>query len=105
MPGLRPSRHFAYACGNPECVHSVFHGYEILLGAPDAEICPYCGCRSLRRKGRVPTPSPRPLAGTAGGALLGWAVGGPAGAVIGGLIGLMLGATAEERERRVGPRR
>lgn len=39
------------------------------------------------------------VAGAAGGALLGWALGGPPGALIGGLIGLILGANAKEQNR------
>jgi len=47
-----------------------------------------------------PPEGTKTLAGVAGGALLGWAVGGPAGAVFGGFLGLIIGASSEEEEQR-----
>lgn len=49
---------------------------------------------------RGPPKGSRPLAGAAGGVLLGWALAGPPGAVLGGLVGLFLGARAEEEAER-----
>ncbi len=50
--------------------------------------------------GEEPPEGARTVAGVAGGALFGWAVGGPSGAAIGGVLGLIIGASSDEEERR-----
>ena len=47
-----------------------------------------------------PPEGAKTVAGVAGGALFGWAVGGPSGAAIGGFLGLIIGASSDEEERR-----
>lgn len=89
---------YKYKCWNPKCPYFAGYNYIIKTRKP-LTICPYCRKRSLESLSGEPPKGARPVAGAAGGALLGWAIGGPPGAIIGGLIGLLLGTTIEEKEQ------
>lgn len=89
-----------YECWNPSCPRYAGKGTVLRASAVYADNENYLRCRSCRqyvkrRAGGQGEEAARPVAGAAGGALLGWAMGGPAGAIVGGLLGLVLGAAAE----------
>lgn len=92
-----------YRCVNSNCPN--YGGLGIVLRnsdvLPDGTGRVYC--KVCKQPVVVLTPQrdqqAKGLAGAAGGALLGWALGGPPGALIGGFIGLLLGANAKEQDR------
>lgn len=90
-----------FQCWNSRCPNYAGYGMVIrekdLIRNADGLRCARCGS-PVREAGHPTESKPRTLAGGAGGALLGWAIGGPAGAVLGGIIGLLLGAAADEKE-------
>ncbi len=84
----------AYSC-------AWYAGNGTVLGAADvySDSQNYLRCRTCRQyvKRRQATSgddAAKPVAGAAGGALLGWAVLGPPGALVGALLGLVLGSAA-----------
>lgn len=90
MEGERKT--YRYRCDNPSCPNFE----QISESTYPQTFCSSCG-RPLEEVGGT---GERTVAGLAGGALLGWAVGGPVGAFWGAVIGAMLGGSAEDAERR-----
>lgn len=92
----------AYECLNPRCPQ--YAGNGVRLGINDVRVDAqrrlHCGvCQSFVRAAapREDDGNGKRVAGTTGGALLGWAVGGPAGALVGGFLGFLLGDNSAER--------
>jgi CDP-alcohol phosphatidyltransferase len=87
-----------YECWNPQC--PAYAGNGVRLQAhevfPDNAGHIRCAaCASVVRAVPLVRDDPaKGVAGAAGGALIGWAVGGPAGAVVGGILGLLVGAAS-----------
>lgn len=86
-----------FECWNTSCPN--YAGAGVRLGVHEVARdragrlrCRTCGAY-VRARPPEPDDTARGVAGAAGGAIVGWAVGGPPGALIGGVLGLLVAAS------------
>lgn len=84
-----------YRCVNPSCRlrDNVLTGEHVYADKNNHLHCSACG-QFVRHASKQSDEAAKGVAGLAGGALLGWAVGGPAGALIGAILGGIAGAAS-----------
>ena len=91
-----------FECWNSRCPNYAPNGVRLKDSEvyPDAQGSMHCNtCGSyVRRAAPSSDDAARGLAGAAGGALLGWAVGGPPGVLIGAVVGLILTSVSGSQE-------
>ncbi|MFH1860393.1 MAG: hypothetical protein ABH870_05210 [bacterium] len=92
-------RNYYYRCWNIRCSAYAGLGYDIKSAQFVAE-CPYCRQPLEEVRGETPK-GLRPIVGSIGGGLFGWAAGGPVGSFLGAIIGLAIGGVTEDSTRRV----
>ena len=90
-----------FECWNPNCPRYAGFGERLRLRdvyKDDMDQIRCCACDTMVQQAKPSDERAKSLAGTAGGALLGWAVGGPAGAIIGGVIGFIVSGSTVSYE-------
>lgn len=92
-----------YQCWNPECPWYAGRGVRLRQAhvTPDQDGRPHCNaCGAFVAQAPVNNDNTaKGVAGAAGGALLGYAVGGPPGLLVGILLGALLASAATSRGR------
>jgi hypothetical protein len=92
-----------YRCWNTACPNyapgGVRLGEQHIQRINNVAFCPACGHAVEREETEQGEDAVKGVAGAAGGALLGWAIGGPPGALVGGILGLIVTAASGSKDK------